>query len=158
MHSIYFKNYLYIYLEWRKLRDMRLRPVSNTAQQLDRELHPATTRTFMASFVKEWSAAKPVRSPLSPREGLKLRDVDIVLIEDRCKGCSYCIEFCPRKVFEQGKRLNKIGVHPPRIKDRSLCVGCGVCEEICPDFAIFLVDKGEPSPRKEVLFVGGENE
>lgn len=130
--------------------------MSTTAQQLDRELNQHTARTIMAGFVKEWSAAKPSRSPLSRREGLKLRDVDIVLIEDRCKGCSYCIEFCPRKVFEQGKRMNKIGVHPPRIKDSSLCVGCGVCEEICPDFAIFLVDKHEPSHAKEVFLVGGE--
>lgn len=74
---------------------------------------------------------------------LKLRDVDIVVIEDRCKGCSYCIEFCPRDVLEQDKKLNVRGVHPPRVSDAELCVGCGVCEEICPDFAIFLVDKRE---------------
>jgi 2-oxoglutarate ferredoxin oxidoreductase subunit delta len=101
----------------------------------------------MAGFVKEWSAAKPARLPLFRQQELKLRDVDVVLIEDRCKGCSYCIEFCPRKVFEQGKKLNKIGVHPPRIKDSTLCVGCGVCVEVCPDFAIFLVDKASLKAR-----------
>lgn len=84
---------------------------------------------------------KSTRRPLSPPQMLKLRDVDIVIVRDRCKGCSYCIEFCPKKVLEQDKKLNSKGVRPPRVKDATLCVGCGVCEELCPDFAIFLVDK-----------------
>jgi 2-oxoglutarate ferredoxin oxidoreductase subunit delta len=84
----------------------------------------------------------PGRRPLSAPQGLKLRDVEIVVLQDRCKGCSFCIEFCPRDVLEQDTRLNIRGVHPPKVKDSALCVGCGVCEEICPDFAIFLVEKG----------------
>lgn len=114
--------------------------ISN-AQQVDHELDQADARSIMTGVVREWSPTRPARLPISRKEGRKLRDADVVLIEERCKGCSYCIEFCPTKVFEQGTKLNKIGVHPPRIKDSSLCVGCGVCQEICPDFAIFLVDK-----------------
>jgi 2-oxoglutarate ferredoxin oxidoreductase subunit delta len=72
---------------------------------------------------------------------LKLRNVDVMVIEDRCKGCSFCIEFCPEHVLEQSSTLNVRGVHPPHVKDIELCVGCGICEELCPDFAIFLVDK-----------------
>jgi 2-oxoglutarate ferredoxin oxidoreductase subunit delta len=89
------------------------------------------------------SATKPARRPLSPPQILKLRDADIVVLEDRCKGCSFCIEFCPRDVLEQDTKLNTRGVHVPRVKDAALCVGCGVCEEVCPDFAIFLVEKGK---------------
>jgi 2-oxoglutarate ferredoxin oxidoreductase subunit delta len=88
------------------------------------------------------SPQRPGRRPISPPQALKLRDVEIVVLEDRCKGCSFCIEFCPRDVLEQDTRLNIRGVHPPKVKDSALCVGCGVCEEICPDFAIFLVEKG----------------
>ncbi len=117
--------------------------MTSVAQQVDREIVRPTARTVMPGFVGEWGAAK-ARLPIFPQQNLKLRVVDVVLIEDRCKGCSYCIEFCPKKVFEQGDKLNKIGVHPPRIKDSTACVGCGLCEEICPDFAIFLVDKVEP--------------
>ena len=80
---------------------------------------------------------------MSAPQMLKLRDVEIVVIEDRCKGCSFCVEFCPRGVLEQDTKLNIRGVHAPRVKDSTLCVGCGVCEELCPDLAIFLVDKGE---------------
>lgn len=124
--------------------------MSNIAQQVDRAIERFNAGTVVTGFVKEWCPAKPSRLPLSPQQKLKLRDVDVVLIEDRCKGCNYCIEFCPRKVFEQGKKLNQIGIHPPRIKDSSLCVGCGVCEEICPDFAIFLVDK-EASRKNQAI-------
>jgi 2-oxoglutarate ferredoxin oxidoreductase subunit delta len=120
--------------------------VSNIAQQLTEQ---ATAGTPTAEFVRRWTPTRPSRLPLSPQEELKLRDVDIILIEDRCKGCSYCITFCPRKVFEESKKINQIGIHPPRIKDSSLCVGCGVCEDICPDFAIFLMDKGT-SPKNQV--------
>lgn len=130
---------------------MRLPPLGNIAQQVDRTIERVTAGTVTTVFVREWSPPKPSRIPLSPQQKLKLRDVDVILIEDRCKGCSYCIEFCPRKVFEQGKKLNQIGIHPPRIKDSSLCVGCGVCEEICPDFAIFLVDKGSSPKNQKIL-------
>jgi 2-oxoglutarate ferredoxin oxidoreductase subunit delta len=110
----------------------------------------------MTGVVREWTPTRPARLPISPKQARKLRDVDVFLIEERCKGCNFCIEFCPRKVFEQGTTLNKIGVHPPRITDSSLCVGCGVCEEICPDFAIFLVDRGGTREQKRLTFVQGE--
>ena len=124
--------------------------MSNIAQQVDRTIERVTAGTATTGFVKEWSPPRTSRIPLSPQQKLKLRDVDVILIEDRCKGCNYCIEFCPRKVFEQGKNLNQIGIHPPRITDSSLCVGCGVCEEICPDFAIFLVDKGSSLKNQKI--------
>jgi 2-oxoglutarate ferredoxin oxidoreductase subunit delta len=122
--------------------------VGSMAQQVEGVLERATASS--ADFVKEWSPAKSSRLPLFPPQALKLRNVDIVIVEERCKGCKYCIQFCPRKVLEEGKKLNQIGVHPPRVKDSSLCVGCSVCEEICPDFAIFLVDK-ESSPKYHAI-------
>ena len=130
--------------------EVRLPPLSNIAQQVDRTIERVTAGTA-TGFVREWSPPRRSRMPLSPQQKLKLRDVDVILIQDRCKGCSYCIEFCPRKVFEQGKKINQIGIHPPQIKDSSLCVGCGVCEEICPDFAIFLVDKGSSLKDQEIM-------
>lgn len=96
----------------------------------------------MSQLTKQTSLATKLASrPFTAPQKLKLRDVEIVVIEDRCKGCSFCIEFCPRDVLEQDTKLNVRGAHVPRVKDLDLCVGCGVCEEICPDFAIFLVDK-----------------
>jgi len=105
--------------------------------------YPPTAGNLAGNLEQPRQPAKLARRPFIPPQALKIRDVDVIVLEDRCKGCSFCIEFCPRDVLEQGTKLNVRGVHAPRVKDPSLCVGCGVCEEICPDFAIFLVDKGE---------------
>ncbi len=78
------------------------------------------------------------RKPLLPPTAKKLREVEIVILEDRCKGCGFCIEFCPREVLSKSEKLNSRGVHPPKVSNKDLCVGCGLCEKICPDFAIFL--------------------
>jgi len=103
-----------------------------------------TAQSYPAAPIKPWTPTRPSRKPTRPPEGLKLRDADIFIIDERCKGCNFCIEFCPRDVLETSKKVNQTGVHPPQVKDSSLCVGCGVCEDICPDFAIFLIDKKEP--------------
>ncbi len=87
--------------------------------------------------------AKPARKPLTPPQGLKIREVEIFIIEDRCKGCDFCIDLCPRDVLERNPKLNIRGAHPPIVKDEEDCVGCGICEEVCPDFAIFLKNREE---------------
>ena len=38
------------------------------------------------------------------------------ILEDRCKGCGYCIEFCPREVLHFSSHFNKKGYHPPSVK------------------------------------------
>ena len=121
--------------------------MSNVAVQVSARLDKNTAETYPARGVKPWTPTRPSRKPVQPPEGLKLRDSDIFIITDRCKGCNFCIEFCPREVLETSKKVNQIGVHPPQVKDSSLCVGCGVCEDICPDFAIYLIDRGEPHSR-----------
>ncbi len=59
------------------------------------------------------------------------------IIKDRCKGCGYCIEFCPRDVLEFSEAFNAKGYHPPSVKKPDECVNCHYCEIICPEFAIF---------------------
>jgi 2-oxoglutarate ferredoxin oxidoreductase subunit delta len=66
---------------------------------------------------------------------------EIHLISDQCKGCSYCIQFCPRKVLEESQEMNARGVHPPKVVDESKCVVCNFCTSICPDFAIYVIEK-----------------
>ena len=74
-------------------------------------------------------------------EQIKPAKAEIHLIKDECKGCGYCIEFCPKKVLEESDEINARGVHPPRIVDESKCIICSFCSAVCPDFAIFVVDK-----------------
>ena len=62
------------------------------------------------------------------------------IIESRCKGCGYCIEFCPKDVLEESKDFNEKGYYPPVVKQEGICVNCDFCETICPEFAIFCTE------------------
>jgi 2-oxoglutarate ferredoxin oxidoreductase subunit delta len=55
---------------------------------------------------------------------------------ERCKGCGYCVEFCPRDVLKMSQELNSKGYLLPLVEDESRCLDCGYCEAICPEFAI----------------------
>lgn len=61
----------------------------------------------------------------------------VIIIDDRCKGCGYCIEFCPRTILAFSKSFNKKGYHPPEVLKPDDCVNCHYCEIICPEFAIY---------------------
>ena len=62
---------------------------------------------------------------------------EIVIREDRCKGCGFCIEYCPHHVLVLSQRYNAKGYHPPVLVSRELCNGCNICGLLCPDFAIY---------------------
>ena len=81
-----------------------------------------------------------VHPPLD-KEKVKPPKAEIQIITDECKGCGFCIKFCPKKVLEESQEINARGVHPPKIVDESKCVICSFCTVVCPDFAIFVVEK-----------------
>ncbi len=56
---------------------------------------------------------------------------------DRCKGCGFCIEFCPPKVLKFSDKFNNHGYHPPFLENEAGCTGCDLCGLYCPDFAIY---------------------
>ncbi len=60
----------------------------------------------------------------------------------RCKGCKYCIEFCPSGVLAEAADFNEKGYHPPYVKDQENCKNCNYCETVCPEFAIFVTQEG----------------
>jgi 2-oxoglutarate ferredoxin oxidoreductase subunit delta len=60
------------------------------------------------------------------------------VIKDRCKGCNFCIEFCPNNVLETSEEFNSKGYHPPKIANQENCVACELCQLICPEFAIYV--------------------
>jgi 2-oxoglutarate ferredoxin oxidoreductase subunit delta len=74
----------------------------------------------------------PAEVPLKP----KIRGQ--VFIDDlRCKGCGFCVEFCPTDVLVMSGHYNPKGYHTPTAAKAEACTGCNLCGLYCPDFAIF---------------------
>ena len=60
---------------------------------------------------------------------------DIVIEEERCKGCEVCIPTCPEDVIVLSKNVNSKGYHYA-IKQNENCTGCTNCAVVCPDGVI----------------------
>lgn len=60
-----------------------------------------------------------------------------------CKGCGYCIKFCPKQILQMSTERNMRGHFYPIVTDESACISCGICASMCPEGAIELPAKGE---------------
>ena len=71
---------------------------------------------------------------------------EVVILADRCKGCGFCVEYCPKGVLTMSEEFNAKGYHPPEVVADGECVNCNLCEMICPDFAIYCIPAdGQPT-------------
>ena len=63
-----------------------------------------------------------------------------------CKGCGFCVRFCPRQVLAMGKERNKKGDFIPAAapcEDRCIAdADCVLCARICPEGAITIKAEG----------------
>jgi len=77
-------------------------------------------------------------SPAAKKEKKEKKFRSIVVINRQtCKGCGFCVEFCPLGCLELEEGYNDKGYHPPRLVKPDECNGCDMCGLFCPDFAIF---------------------
>jgi 2-oxoglutarate ferredoxin oxidoreductase subunit delta len=67
---------------------------------------------------------------------------------ERCKGCAFCVEFCPTKVLALSSAFNSKGYHPPHVVAPEKCSGCDLCGMYCPDFAIYGFRYVQPQPEE----------
>lgn len=81
------------------------------------------------------SQAVPARNALAEKPR-KARGV-VYLNANRCKGCGFCIAFCPPKVLAFSSDYNAHGYHTPVLAHPDGCTGCDLCGLYCPDFAIY---------------------
>ena len=53
-----------------------------------------------------------------------------------CKGCYFCIRYCPVGVFAKSEEIGELGYNPAKVESPEKCTGCKLCLLYCPDFAI----------------------
>ena len=73
------------------------------------------------------------------QDSVKPSKYQIRVLTERCKGCGFCIEFCPKQTLHESTELNRKGYHPAYADVDNDCPNCGLCELICPEFAIYVV-------------------
>ncbi|HEY40478.1 MAG TPA: 4Fe-4S binding protein [Dehalococcoidia bacterium] len=69
----------------------------------------------------------------------------VVVNTERCKGCRFCIEFCPQHLLYESDETNSRGYHIVQMTESEKCIGCDMCSMICPEFAIHVVKDNEES-------------
>ncbi len=67
----------------------------------------------------------------------------VYVIRERCKGCLFCIEFCPKDVLLESEEMNAKGYHFPVVAQDKVdeCANCEFCTLICPEFAIYTMQR-----------------
>ncbi|MFW6040663.1 MAG: 4Fe-4S dicluster domain-containing protein [Thermoplasmatota archaeon] len=79
----------------------------------------------------------------------KNKEGAVCVITERCKGCGFCIEFCPVNALEYSEETTEKGYHPPKMTKG--CILCGKCERVCPEFAIYIKEKEEKNEEEEYI-------
>ncbi len=86
-----------------------------------------------------------VTAPATKKEK-KFRGV-VVVNRENCKGCGFCVEFCPTDALALEQGYNAKGYHPPRLAEPEQCNGCDMCGLFCPDFAIYGYREKKDDPK-----------
>ncbi len=75
----------------------------------------------------------------------------VFIIPDRCKGCKFCIEFCPRDVLVESPATNAKGYRFAVVAEgkEGECVNCRFCTIVCPEYAIYTEEVEEASVSSE---------
>lgn len=78
----------------------------------------------------------------------------IHILEDQCKGCGFCVGYCPKDVLKLSDGYNIKGYHPPVVAKANDCVRCQLCEIICPEFSIFVTLKDQQATEEKMVELG----
>jgi len=62
---------------------------------------------------------------------------EVVIDEEQCQGCGYCVKFCPRGcIVIAGDKFTPQGYLLPSFVKAEKCSACGICAWMCPVAAI----------------------
>lgn len=118
-------------------------------EYFDRERY-GTDELLNETSRRDASAGPTQMRPVSPRLPLDagtspIPQGQVFIIPERCKGCCFCIDFCPRDVLLESEATNAKGYHYPVVAagKENQCAHCQFCTLVCPEFAIFTAEKVE---------------
>ena len=60
----------------------------------------------------------------------------VTIEKNRCKGCTLCVNACPKQVLAMSKEINDKGYFYSEVVNQPACIGCRFCGFMCPDVAI----------------------
>ncbi len=62
---------------------------------------------------------------------------EVIIDQELCNGCGYCVEFCPRGCLEKTEeRITAQGFTQPILVRPEQCNTCGLCARVCPRWAV----------------------
>ena len=67
-----------------------------------------------------------------------------IIDPEKCKGCYYCIDVCPKKAITNSGKSNQKGYDYVDV-DVAACNGCGSCYIVCPDCCVMIVEDDKDS-------------
>lgn len=60
----------------------------------------------------------------------------VIFNDSLCKGCSLCVNACPKKILRLSNRYNKMGYAVAECINEDECISCAFCATMCPDCVI----------------------
>jgi 2-oxoglutarate ferredoxin oxidoreductase subunit delta len=60
----------------------------------------------------------------------------IVINENLCLGCGYCVHFCANECITISDKFNAQGFLVPSFTKPESCTACGSCARMCPQYII----------------------
>ncbi len=75
-------------------------------------------------------------------QGAKKR-FKVEINERLCKGCYFCVRFCPMGVFVRSDVIGELGYDLAKVQFREKCNGCKACLLFCPDLAVAVEEEKE---------------
>lgn len=64
----------------------------------------------------------------------------LVIHEESCKACGYCVKNCPKEALSLAGQINKAG-YITTLVDTEKCILCGICYNVCPDYVYEIIDE-----------------